>query len=128
MFACGGKAPPLSTTGRALAIPTGHPALKLVLLVVAACPGWPAVDDVAELSELGPEWAADALAELVRRGQLIAHSADDGTRFSLPDDGWTYTRSDVESPDEVPADAVRKAIDTGEITGAALGRGAGVQP
>lgn len=109
----------MSLTARALSIPTGHPVLKLVLLAVAAAPGWPAAGDVAELAEIPPDWAQDALTELVRRGHLTAHPCADVVRYGMPDDGWTYTRTDTAggAADEVPADASLAALETGEIGG-----------
>lgn len=107
----------MSLTTRALAVPTGHPILKLVLLAVAAAPGWPAAADVAELAELDPGWTRDALAELVRRGHLNAHTGTDATRYGLPEDGWTYTRADTEAPEDAPAAAVQAALDAGDIGG-----------
>jgi hypothetical protein len=95
------------SAARAVATTTGHPALKLVLLTVAALPGWPAADDVAAHAELDPGWTRDALAELVRVGHLVAHRGGpaDADRFSLPEDGWGFASErdgDVLPPDEVP--------------------------
>lgn len=86
----------MSVTGRALATVTGHPALKLCLLVVAASPGWPAAGDVAVGAEIPLDLAEDALAELTRLGHLNAHTGTDATRYGLPDDGWTYGRPPAE--------------------------------
>jgi hypothetical protein len=113
----------MSPTGRALSIVTGHPALKLVLLTVAACPGWPAAGDVAAGAELDPDWTADALTELVRLGHLTAHTADDATRYGLPDDGWSYTRDNAQGGPQADAPAAGDlaALENGDISGYRFG-------
>lgn len=109
----------MSIAGRALEITTGHPYLKLVLLTVAAAPGWPAAADVAVAAEVPLDLAEDALAELVRRGHVTAHTAADATRYSLPDDGWNYTRADTVggTPAEAPQERSLKALESGDIGG-----------
>lgn len=114
----GREGTPLTPTARALAATTGDPALKLVLLCVAGCPGWPTAADIAAAAEIPGDLAASALAELVERRMVVAHTATDATRYGLPDDGWTYTRADTAEPE---ADAMkpwtRRALQRGEIGG-----------
>lgn len=94
------------SAARAAATTTGHPALKLVLLTVAALPGWPTAADIADAAELSPTWTADALAELDRLGMITTYRTGDPARYALPDEGgWGYTgqRDGDERPDaEVP--------------------------
>lgn len=95
---------PSGSAARAVAVTTGHPALKLVLLTVAALPGWPTVGDIAAAAELSPTWTADALAELDRL--RMVYRTGDPPRYAIPDEGgWGYTgprdgddRPDVEVP------------------------------
>jgi hypothetical protein len=71
---------------------TGHPTLKLVLLTVATLPGWPTLDDIERASELTDGWAADALAELIRRDLVIESDNLVPARYGLRDgDGWGFT-------------------------------------
>jgi hypothetical protein len=98
----------VSTTARALATVTGHPGLKLLMLTVAAIPGWPTAADVAAAAELDPATTDAGLAELVARRQLVRSTGEMGVRYGLPDDGWGHTRDD--SADGVIA-AVDAAVD-----------------
>lgn len=109
----------MSVTTRALAVPTGHPILKLTLLTVAAAPGWPAAADVAELAEIAVDLAEDALAELARLGHLVAHPADDATRYGMPEDGWTYARTALEggAAADAPEERSLAALESGAIGG-----------
>lgn len=111
----------MSITGRALATVTGDPALKLTLLAVAASPGWPAAGDIAAGAEIPLELAELALAELVRRRLVVAHSGADATRYGLPDDGWTYGR---EAQDDTEPEAKAAAPVPPDVAGYAVGRGA----
>lgn len=112
----------MSPTARALAARTGDPALKLVLLCVAACPGWPAAGDIAAAAEIPVDLAVLALDELARRGLVIAHSGTDATRYGLPDDGWTYARDDTgTTAAEAPAEWTERALKRGEIGGYKIG-------
>jgi hypothetical protein len=114
--------PAVSLTARALATCTGDPLLKLVLLTVAAAPGWPTYLDVAAAAELPAQTTADALHTLVRRRLLSAHTGADETRYGLPDDGWTFGRD----ADDAEPDAKAAAPVPDTITGAAFtGRTAG---
>lgn len=96
---------PSGSAARAVAVTTGHPALKLVLLTVAALPGWPVAADVAAAAELSPAWTADALAELDRLGMI--YRTGDPPRYALPDEGgWGYAGQrdgDDRPAAEVPA-------------------------
>jgi hypothetical protein len=70
---------------------TGHPALKLVLLTVAAMPGWPTAEDIAAASELDDQWTRDALDELGRRGHITVYHTGRLARYGLVDEGgWGY--------------------------------------
>lgn len=115
----GGKASPLSPIARALAATTGDPALKLVLLCVAGCPGWPSAGDVAAAAEMPLDLTQAALAELTQRRMVTAHVGTDTTRYGLPDDGWTYTRDDTAEPEsEALAPWTERALRRGDILGA----------
>jgi hypothetical protein len=109
----------LTPTARALAATTGDPALKLVLLCVAGCPGWPCAADVAAAAEMPLDLTQAALAELARRRMVTAHTGTDATRYGLPDDGWTYTRDDTAEPESgALAPWTERALKRGEILGA----------
>ena len=91
----------MSLPARAVAARTGHPVLKLVLLTVAALPGYPTVNDVADSAELTRSMTEDALSDLVAAKHLAVHRVPgQPSRYALPDDGWAYTRADT---DEMPA-------------------------
>lgn len=105
----------MTPTARALACTTGDPALKLVLLCVAACPGWPTAVDIAAAAEVPDYLAVAALEELTRRRLVTAHTATDATRYGLPEDGWVVAR--VETPEEAPADESLAALERGDIGG-----------
>lgn len=110
----------MTPSARALTARTGHPALKLVLLTVAAYPSWPDALDVTAACELGDAVVVDALAELVRQRLVAEHRAPgDVTRYSLAEDGWDAGR--VDTPDEAPAEWTATALRTGQIGGYAFG-------
>lgn len=125
----------MTPTAIALSAVTGDPTLKLVLLCVAACPGWPCGDDIARAAELDGSVATDALDELVRRRLVVAQDASGLVRYSVPDEGWwTYTRADTETVEPVHASTPpewRRRLESGDITGLQWtepGRIARVQP
>lgn len=110
---------PGGSAARAVAVSTGHPALKLVLLTVAAVPGWPAADDVAGAAELDGDWTRDALDELTRRGHLVCHRESAPPRYSLAAlDGWGFVSE--RDGDQLPADQV-PAVDPARVAGFAFG-------
>jgi hypothetical protein len=111
------KGTPVTPTARALGTVTGDPTLKLILLCVAAAPGWPTAADIATTAEV-PGWtAAAALDELTRRGQVTAHTGIDATRYGVPDDSWGYDRPDSGTPAEAPQGQSLAALETGEVSG-----------
>jgi hypothetical protein len=97
----------VSLTARALTTRAGHPVLKLVLLTVAASNGFPTAADVAEASELTLGMTENALTDLIHARLLVPHRGPSGTRYGLPDDGWSYTRADTDdgSPDPLTTSA-----------------------
>ncbi len=77
------------SAARAVAVTTGHPVLKLVLMTVTVLPGWPTAAEVADAAELNDVWTRDALAELVKRGEVTESRAGRPYRYSLADT-WGY--------------------------------------
>lgn len=73
------------SAARAVAVTTGHPVLKLVLMTVTVLPGWPTAQEVAAAAELSDDWTRDALAELVKRGEVTESRAAKPYRYSLVD-------------------------------------------
>jgi hypothetical protein len=108
----------VTPVARALAATTGDPALKLVLLCVAGCPGWPSAADIAAAAEIPVDLAVAALDELASRRMVVAHTGTDATRYGLPDDGWTYTRADTAEPEDTALQPwAERALKRGEIGG-----------
>lgn len=115
-----------SSAARAVAAATGHPALKLVLLTVAALPGWPTADEVADAAELSDGWTRDALAELVKRGEVTESRAARPYRYSLADQ-WGFA-SEREGEERHTGDIVPPPKIGGDIEGYAFGHhGAGMR-
>lgn len=100
-----------TAAGRAAQTRTGHPVLKLVLLVVATLPGWPVAADITAAAEQDPVLTAFALTELERLGLLVVYRHGGDPRYGLAEsDEWGHVTARA-SDDPPPSAPVEQGID-----------------